>query len=64
MPFRGMTPEEHLQNVLSLNYTLPDTLSLEVRGLIDSMLQVFLLGRYRSWEVRSVTDSMLQVLPE
>lgn len=39
-PFAGDTFEALVANVLRLNYTLPDTMSVEARQLIDSMLQV------------------------
>ena len=38
-PFEGETHERLVANVLSLNYSLPDHLSLEARQLIDGMLQ-------------------------
>lgn len=41
-PFAGDTFEALVANVLRLNYTLPDTMSIEARQLIDSMLQAAL----------------------
>ena len=39
-PFGGSDFDELVANVLKLNYSLPDGLSLEVRQAIDSMLQL------------------------
>ena len=39
-PFGGETFDELVSNVLRLNYSLPDALSVDVRRVIDGILQV------------------------
>ena len=41
-PFGGETFDELVSNVLCLNYCLPDALSVDVRRVIDGILQVLL----------------------
>ena len=52
-PFLGDSHEALVANVLSLNYQLPDGLSVEVRQLIDSMLQPLACDRASIMEMCS-----------